>query len=169
VTVLIVSESYFGNTLTVTEAIASGIADHLGPDAVTILRPGGAPHELPPEVDLLLVGAPTHEFSMPKAQSRRQAVEKGATDGDSVGVREWLQNLTPRGDLRVLTFDTSIRMKFMPGSASKAAFKSLKKRGFRQAERGQSFYVAGTAGPLVDGEEQRAEAWGRQLAGSLSG
>jgi len=98
VTVLIVSESYFGNTLTVTEAIASGIADHLGPDAVTILRPGGAPHELPPEVDLLLVGAPTHEFSMPKAQSRRQAVEKGATDGDSVGVREWLQNLTPRGD-----------------------------------------------------------------------
>jgi flavodoxin len=169
VTVLIVSESYFGNTRTVAQAITSGLAHELGPDAVTVLRPGGAPHELPPELDLLLVGAPTHEFSMPKAQSRRQAAEKGATDGDTVGVREWLQKITPRGDLRVLTFDTSIRMKFMPGSASKAAFKSLKKRGFRMAERGQSFYVADTAGPLVDGEEQRAEAWGRQLADSLSG
>jgi len=106
---------------------------------------------------------------MPKAQSRKQAVEKGATDGDSVGIREWLQQVTPSADLRVLTFDTSIKMKLVTGSASKAAFKSLKKHGFRMAERGQSFYVADTAGPLVDGEEQRAEAWGRQLADSLSG
>jgi len=90
-----------------------------------------------------------------------------ATDGDSVGIREWLQQVTPSRDLRVLTFDTSIKMKLMPGSASKAAFKSLKKRGFRMAQRGQSFYVTGTAGPLVAGEEQRAEAWGRQLGDSL--
>jgi flavodoxin len=168
-TVLIVSESYFGNTLTVTEAIASGLSHHLGPDTVTIVRPGGAPHELPPEVDLLLVGAPTHEFSMPKAQSRKQAAEKGATDGDRVGIREWLEQVTASGDLRVLTFDTSIKSRFTPGTASKAAFKSLKKHGFRKAERGPSFYVTGTAGPLVDGEEQRAEAWGRQLGDSLDG
>jgi hypothetical protein len=168
-TVLVVAESYFGNTLTITQAIASGLARPLGLDTITVVRPCQAPHELPPDVDLLLVGAPTHEFSLPKAQSRKQAGEKGATAGDSVGVREWLQQVTPRADLRVVTFDTSIRMRLMPGSASKAAFRALKKRGFRSAERGQSFYVAGTAGPLVDGEVQRAEAWGIQLGDALRG
>ena len=123
-TVLIVSESYFGNTLTVTKAIASGLSQNLSPGAVTILRPGGAPRELPAEVELLLVGAPTHEFSMPKAQSRKQAAEKGATDGDSIGIREWLQQVTPSGELRVLTFDTSVKMRLTPGSASKAACRS---------------------------------------------
>lgn len=168
-TVLIVAESYFGNTLTVTRAIASGLAQPLGLEAVTVVRPSEAPHELPAEVDLLLVGAPTHEFSMPKEQSRKQAAEKGATRDHSIGVREWLQQVTPRADLRVVTFDTSVKMKFMPGSASKAAFKALKKRGFGEAERGLSFYVAGTAGPLVNGEEQRAEAWGAQLGDALGG
>lgn len=116
---------------------------------------------------MLLVGAPTHEFSMPKEQSRKRAAEKGATRHDSVGVREWLEQVSPRPDLRVVTFDTSVKMRFMPGSATKAAFKALKKRGFRNAERGQSFYVTGTAGPLVDGEKERAEAWGAQPGGSL--
>lgn len=167
-TVLIVSESYFGNTLTVTKAIAAGLIQALDTCPVTVLRPHEAPRDIPSEVDLLLVGAPTHEFSMPKAQTRKQAVEKGANGGDSVGVREWIAQVTPRGDLRVVTFDTSIKTKFTPGSASKAAFKALKKRGFRDAERGQSFYVADVAGPLVDGEAQRAETWGTQLGNSLS-
>jgi flavodoxin len=163
-TVLIVTESSFGNTLAIAEVIASGIARTRGGDAVRVVRPGDAPHDLPPDVDLLLVGAPTHEFSMPKQQSREQAVAKGAKVADSVGVREWIDLVTPRPDLRVVTFDTSVKSWFSLGSASKAAAKALKQRGFRNAERGRSFYVTGTAGPLGDNEEQRAEAWGAQLA-----
>lgn len=147
-TVLIVTESYFGNTLTITQAIASGLVQALGQGHVAVLRPSEAPVDLPPDVNLLLVGAPTHDFSMPKEQTHKQAAEKGATGGDSVGVREWIAQVTPRGDLSVLTFDTSLKAKFTPGSASKAAFKALKKRGFRNSERGQSFYVAGMSGPL---------------------
>lgn len=86
-TVLIVAESYFGNTLTVTQAIAFSLAQALGQCHVTVLRPIEAPVDLPPDVNLLLVGAPTHDFSMPKGQTRKQAAEKGATSGDSVGVR----------------------------------------------------------------------------------
>jgi len=125
---------------------------------------------LPPEVGLVLVGAPTHEFSLPKEQSRRQAVQKGAAvvaAEESLGVREWIGRVTPRADLRVVTFDTSLKTRFSPGFASKSAFKALRKRGFSLAERGQSFWVTGTAGPLVDGEELRAEAWGVQLGASL--
>ena len=166
-TVLIVAESYFGNTLTVTQAIASGLAQSLGQDSVTVLRPSNAPDGLTSDVDLLLVGAPTHDFSMSKEQTRKQAAEKGATSGDAIGVREWIERLVPRPELRVVTFDTSLKTKFTPGSASKAAFKALKKRGFRRAEHGQSFYVTGMSGPLLDGEVQRAEAWGTQLGGSV--
>jgi flavorubredoxin len=166
-TVLIVVESSFGNTLIVARAIASGLAQPLGEGEVTVIRPQEAPRELPSDVSLLLVGAPTHEFSMPKEASRKTAAEKGATIEGSVGVREWIEEITPRAGLRVVTFDTSVKMKFMPGSASKAAFKALRKRGFGKAERGQTFNVAGTTGPLVGGEEQRAEAWGMHLGESL--
>ena len=165
--VLIVAESCFGNTLTVTRAIAAGLSEDPGGETVTIVRPSGAPRDLPPDLDLLLVGAPTHDFSMPKEQTRKQAAAKGATGDGATGVREWIELVTVRADLRVVTFDTSVSMKFVPGSASKAAAKALKKRGFRRAERGQSFFVAGMAGPLVDGEESRAEAWGAKLGGSL--
>ncbi|MBC6461811.1 flavodoxin family protein [Actinomadura sp. HBU206391] len=166
--ILIVAESCFGNTLTVARAVGSGLARALGEESITVLRPGEAPRELRSDIGLLLVGAPTHGFSMPRRQSREQAAEKGATGSDSVGVREWIAQVTAREDLRAVTFDTSVKMRFSPGSASKSAAKALKKRGFPQAERGQSFYVTGTAGPLADGEEQRAEAWGAQLAGALS-
>lgn len=114
-TVLIVTESYFGNTLTVTQAIASGLVQALGQGHVTVLRPSEAPVDLPPDVNLLRVGAPTHDFSMPKEQTRKQAAEKGATGGDSVGVREWIAQVTPRSDLRVLTFDTSLKAKSRRG------------------------------------------------------
>lgn len=166
-TVLIVAESYFGNTRTVAQAIASGLARLLGPDAVTIVRPDEAPCELHSDIGLLLVGAPTHDFSLPKEQTRGQAAKKGATVHNDIGVQEWIGRVTPRAKLRVVTFDTSIEMRFSLGSASKAAYKALKKRGFRMAERGESFRVAGTAGPLVGDEEARAEAWGARLAASL--
>jgi len=35
--------------------------------------------------------------------------------------------------------------------------------------RPESFYVQVTAGPLLDGEVQRAEVWGTQLVESLVG
>lgn len=166
-TVLIVAESYFGNTRTVAQAIASGLTRFLGPNAVTLVRPDEAPLELRSGIDLLLVGAPTHDFSMPKEQSRSQAAKKGATGNHGIGLQEWIGQMTPRADLRVVTFDTSIEMRFTLGSASKAAYKALKKRGFRKAERGESFRVAGTVGPLIRDEESRAETWGAQLAAQL--
>ncbi|MER7311753.1 MULTISPECIES: flavodoxin family protein [Streptomyces] len=165
--VLIVAESYFGNTRVVARSIASGLTKALGPQAVTLTRPGEAPRELDSDVTLLLVGAPTHDYSLPKERTREQAAAKGATEQGGGGVQEWIAQLAPRADLRAVTFDTSLEMRFTLGSASKSAYKALKKRGFRLAERGESFRVSGMAGPLIADEEARAEAWGTQLAASL--
>lgn len=43
--------------------------------------------------------------------------------------------------------DASLESHFTLGSASKPAYKALKKRVFRLAERGESFRATGTAGP----------------------
>jgi hypothetical protein len=162
--VLIVVESCFGNTRVVAEAVADGLATALGGVPVTVVAADDAPLDLPAAVDLLLVGAPTHAFSMPSSRSRQDAARQGASPAPAgVGVRDWIARVTPRPDLPVVTFDTSVKLRFTPGTAAKAARKALARRGFARAERGPSFYVTGTPGPLVDGEAQRAKQWAAGL------
>ena len=69
----------------------------------------------------------------------------------------------PRPELPVITFDTRVKVKLLPGSAAKSAAKALRARGFRRAEHGETFWVEDTDGPLKDGELERAEEWGHEL------
>lgn len=162
--VLIVHESLFGNTHQVAEAIAEGLRQGRAPDAdaVGLVHVDDAPTTLD-DVDLLLVGGPTHAFSMTRPQTREDARTKGATPARE-GVREWIDAVTPRKGLPVVTFDTRIHVKMMPGSAAAAAAKGLRHRGFDRVERGETFWVKDTAGPVVEGELDRARAWGATLA-----
>lgn len=161
--VLVVVESMFGNSYTVAEAIAEGLRTE-GAD-VTLTKVADAPDTVDDDVTLLLVGGPTHAFSMTRKSTRADAIRQGATEGEEVaGIREWITNAEPRKDLRVITFDTRVQVKFVPGSAAKSAASSLKHHGFKRAKRGETFFVEGTPGPLLDGERDRAEAWGRKLA-----
>lgn len=167
--VLIVHESLFGNTRQVAEAIAEGLrqgrAPAEGPDrgGVRLVHVDDAPTTLDDDVDLLLVGGPTHAFSMTRPGTREDAQAKGATPARE-GVREWVEAVTPRKGLPVVTFDTRIHVRMMPGSAAAAAAKALKHRGFDRVERGETFWVQDTAGPVVEGELDRARAWGGTLA-----
>ena len=161
--VLIVVESLFGNTMAVARAVAAGLTDR-GAD-VTVLRCGEAPTEIPAEVSLLVTGAPTHNLHLPNRASRTQAAGRGAIEADAAGLAEWIGSATPRRDLRVVTFDTTTGGAFT-GSAAKAAAKLLRRRGFGAPEQGPGFIVTGTPGPLRDGEVERARTWG---AGLLSG
>lgn len=161
--VLIIVESQFGNTVKIARAMAAGLNPSGG--EVTVLRCGEAPGVLPAELGLLLLGAPTHNLGLPSRASRQQAVARGGDQGESSGLAEWIAAATPRPELRVITFDTTTGGRFA-GSAAKAAVKVLKRRGFRLAEQGPSFIVGDTAGPLKDGEEARAQAWS---AGLLTG
>jgi flavorubredoxin len=158
--VLIVVESLFGNTMAVARAVAAGVASR-GTD-VTVLRCADAPTEIPADVSLLLAGAPTHNLHLPNRASRTQAAGRGADYGEAVGLAEWIGTATPRKDLRVVTFDTTTGGAFA-GSAAKAAAKLLRRRGFGALEQGPGFVVTGTPGPLRDGEEERARAWGAAL------
>ena len=166
-TALIVTESLFGNTLAIAEAIGHGIAAVQGAGLVRVLHASEAPPELAPDVDLLVVGAPTHLLSLPNAGSRHDAAGRGATLIRPTGVREWIDSITIPPGVRVATFDTSIPSRVGLGTAAGAAALALRERG-ADTTVGPSFFVTGMEGPLADGELGRATAWGRELAREMA-
>lgn len=161
---LVVYESMWGNTEQVARAIAHGIAETC---PVEVVEVGRAPAEPGADVSLIVAGGPTHAFSMSKPATRTEAHRRGATHGsDAVGIREWLDALPVGGHGQtVATFDTKAgRVRHLPGSAAKKALKVAHRHGYERADDAQSFLVADTQGPLLEGELDRATRWGRQLA-----
>lgn len=157
---LVVYESIWGNT----EAIARAVASGLGADAV-VTSADDAPPSMPDGIDLVVVGGPTHAFSMSSGTTRESARRQGATSIPLRGIREWIEGLpAPTRPVRVATFDTRTVAPRLPGSAAKKAMKRLMARGLEPAAKPETFGVHGYGGPLVDGEEDRAKAWGASLA-----
>ena len=76
-------------------------------------------------------------------------------------VRAWLDAL-PAGTAWFAAFDTQVRGPFGKGAPTIA--KALVAKGYRQAAEPQGFIVEGKYGPLMPGELERAQRWGRQLA-----
>ncbi|QCU77193.1 flavodoxin/nitric oxide synthase [Citricoccus sp. SGAir0253] len=170
--VLIIVESQFGNTRHAADAVAEGLHDALGGGAaVEVVDAADAGPQIPAEVRLLLVGGPTHAFSMTRERTREGAHEQGATahEPSESGIREWIESVQARPDVPVYTFDTRVKVPGLPGSAAKSALKALQHRGFQHVERGETFWVEDTAGPLKHDEIDRAKAWGAELAGHVSG
>jgi hypothetical protein len=159
---MVVYESMFGNTQRVAEAIGRGLRARLPVDVVEV---GSAPERIPDDVDLVLVGGPTHAFGLSTAKTRQSAAAQ-SMDGvvsRTIGVREWVDRLHADREVLVATFDTHIDKTWFPGAASKRLDKALRGSGFRTLAAPTSFYVHDTAGPLVGGEVERAELLGRRL------
>ena len=155
-TYLVVYESAFGNTREVAQAVAAGLGD--GTEAVDV---GSAPALEGLDVDLLVIGGPTHAFGMSRPQTREDAAGRGGHPS-STGIREWLDAVAG-ATLRVATFDTHTRRPNLPGTASKAAAKRLRALGCTVVAEPEKFWVHTDRGPLLDGESERARAWGAGL------
>lgn len=161
---LIVVESLFGNSRKVADAVADGLRGQM---TVEVVGPAEAHAPLLDLVDLLVVGGPTHAFSMTRANTRQDAVRQGAPAASAaIGLREWIDRLHPGPHSEaVATFDTRVgKVRHLPGSAAKSAAKALRRLGYRTVVPPESFYVADVAGPLLEGELDRARQWGEQLA-----
>ncbi|OHV32283.1 MULTISPECIES: flavodoxin family protein [Pseudofrankia] len=168
---LIVFESMFGNTREIAEAVAAGLAERMDTELVEV---GAAPAALTGDVDLLVVGGPTHAFGMSRPSSRQDAARQlaDATKGDptaagvistGVGIREWLAGLDlARPAPAAAVFDTRMGSRLAGSAAAKAA-RLLRRRGANVVGR-RSFYVTGTQGPLRDGERDQARQWAAALA-----
>lgn len=167
-----VYESMFGDNQQVALAITAGLTEAgVATDAVEV---GTAPTTISPDVDLVVVGAPNHGFSLPREATRKDAATK--TDQELVsrgtGVREWLSEAAlPRG-VRTVAYDTRAShpkavTKF--DHASSTIEKSLAKLGGARLAPADHFLVADITGPLEPGEVERAQAWGATLGSRLLG
>ena len=163
---LIVVESYFGNTRAIAEAVAAGLIEG-GVDA-QVVDVSQAPSALPADLDLLVLGAPTHNRGMPTAATRAKACEQTEPGEASHGIGEWLGSTALPASLNVSAFDTVISKGWLSGSAAKAIAKALRRHLGRETTSVRSFVVTASKGPLAGGEETDARSWGRKLADSAN-
>jgi hypothetical protein len=170
--VLIVYESMYGNTREIADAIATGF--ELAAD-VTIQPVGAVEHMKLDDIDLLVVGAPTHAHGMSRPSTRKAAAETAFAPESTLtlepesrgnGVREWLESL-PAHAGKAAAFDTRLKgPAWMTGSAAKSIARGLRRRGRTVVSRPTSFFVTRDNQLRLD-ERTRATAWGAQLAGTL--
>ena len=162
---LVVYESMFGNTHAVAEAVAEGLGTAFDTSLVDV---GDAPLTIPDDIDLVVVGGPTHAFGMSRPSTRQSAADQGAdrAAAEHSGIREWVAGVVGHDGLPTAAFDTKVAKPHLPGSAAKAAERKLRRRGFSQLADPETFYVTGTTGDLLDGELDRARAWGAALTES---
>ena len=163
---VVVYESIFGNTEQVARAIAEELDESFEVWAVDVLE---ADYGMPDQVDLLVVGGPTHMFGMSRGMSRgiaRRNVEGVDEAKLTFGVREWLRKL-PKGNGRAaIAFDTSIpKTGRMPtGGAARGIASQMKRKGYKLVAEPESFHVEdGYESPLMAGELERARTWAKEI------
>jgi len=165
---LVVYESMFGNTQTIARAIAVGLSAHT---KVKLAEVGTAPTTIDPSVELVVVGGPTHAFGMSRPGTREGAAKQAERPlvSPGIGLREWLDQLQGGKGVAAAAFDTRInKPRWMTGSAARGFDKHLRTLGFHPVAPPASFLVAGTPGPLLDGEAQRARQLGAELGATLA-
>ncbi len=160
---IVVYESHWGNTA----AIARAIADGLGPDARALTTDEATLGALD-GVDLVVAGAPVMAFRLPTEGTLESLAHKSAKgpapDLTHPAMRSWLAGLRA-GHGRGAAFETGVR--WSPGGATGAIESELRRSGYASIARSRRFVVTGTTGPLKEGEIQRAQAWGVELAAAM--
>ena len=145
-TTLVVFDTNYGNTKTLAERIAHELGDA---PVLSVTRIG--PSDLD-GVDLLVVGGPIIGW---KPSERMQAF------------LNTLHETSLRG-VRAAAFDTRVRL-FIHGDAARKISRALEKAGAEIITSPRGFIVAGTKGPLVDGELARAARWADTLLRNPAG
>lgn len=163
---LVVYESMYGSTRAIAEAIATGTKS-AGP--VSVLPACEVNPEALDGVGLLVVGAPTHAWSLPRPRTRRAAVSapspgspRAEVNATEPGVRELLSDL-PELECPAAAFDTRFKAPaLVTGRSSRSIARRLRHRGATLVTGPRSFLVD-RSNHLLPGQAELAAAWGTEL------
>jgi hypothetical protein len=163
---LVVVETYFGNTRHIADVVAETLrADGTDTDVVSV---EDAPTELPAGIDLLVVGAPTHNRGLSTRETRQAACTRNGQVIPSMGVREWVaQVVRPNAPPLVALFDTRTGYPWLAGSAAAQASVLLSDKGFPVMAARATYRVQDIEGPLRIGEDARARHWTNAVSARL--
>jgi flavodoxin len=143
--IVIISDSVFGNTSHIAEAVAETLKEHYH---VQLSAVDEADKFDLKTMDLLIVGCPTQRHGL------------------TSGIRAYLDKV-PRGTLEglmVAAFDTRYRMSvWISGSAAWSIGRHLQRSGASLILPPESFFVTGREGPLEEGERERAQQWAKVI------
>ncbi|MCU0308059.1 MAG: flavodoxin domain-containing protein [Thermoleophilia bacterium] len=165
---VVVYESLYGNTHQVAEAVGEGLRS--GGAEVLVLAAQDAAGAIE-EADLLVVGGPTHVHGLTSERTLQAAVDGAgkhpddpAPDVSGPPMKTWLEQLPHGVGCRAAAFDTRMdKPRLITGSAAHGIAKRLRHHGYEVVGEEGSFLIHGGTGPLVDGELDRARAWGEGL------
>ena len=153
--ILIVYDSYFGNTEQIAQAISSELSAR---GQVTTVRYNDAKATDWKGKDLLIVGSPTRAFNASEGiQGYLKAIPAGALQGIKVAAF----------DTRISPDDVSMKLlRWLVktfGYAAKPIASQLAARGGSLIAEPEGFIVKDREGPLKNGEVERAAAWAATL------
>ncbi|MBN1359823.1 MAG: flavodoxin family protein [Sedimentisphaerales bacterium] len=158
-TALVIYDSFFGNTERIAQAIGEGLG---GQDEIRVSRVDGLKPEQMANLALLVVGSPTRAFRpSPKISAFLRVLPTGSLKGVKVAAF----------DTRIDVADIKSRLLRLLvhrcGYAAKPIATKLARKGGEPVAAPEGFQVAGTKGPLKEGELDRATNWGKQLAAEV--
>jgi flavodoxin I len=152
--VLVVYDSFFGNTEKIADAIAKAIAS---PDEVTLLPADKVTATELVAPDLLIVGSPTRGFRPSEAvQAFLDEIPGNTVEGNKVAAF----------DTRIPTASIGRGLRFMMkigGYAAPRIERALKKKGGVPSAPPEGFFVNDKEGPLAEGELERAANWAKAV------
>ena len=145
---IIVYDSLYGNT----EKIANSIAQGIGGE-VKVVKVGEANAAELGTYDLAVIGSPTQGGKHTKL------------------MQEFLRKI-PDGTLKnnkVAAFDTRLKNMFVKlfGWGASHIADELIGKGAKLVAPSEGFFVKSAKGPLVEGETERATAWGKAIAAKI--
>jgi flavodoxin len=146
---LVVYDSLHGNTAQIAQAIGAAL-----PGQVSVRPIGDAKADESKEVDLLIIGSPTHGGWFTKA------------------TKGWLDQVPANAfqNVRAAAFDTRTPPTILSrlfGFAAPRITRSLEKTGVTVLVPPEGFVVEGIKGPLAEGELERAADWAQEIASHM--
>jgi flavodoxin len=152
----VVYDSQYGNTEKIAQIIASILKQQ---GEVEVTRVGNVKPEHLKGIELLIIGSPTQQFR-PTALMKTflNNIPKNGLTGVKVGVFDTRLTLAEIEKSPPLPFFVKLF-----GYAAERMVKVIQAKGGELLLPGEGFFVEGTEGPLVQGEEQRAEKWARNI------
>lgn len=153
---IILYDSLYGNTEKIAQVIgiSSGLRDS------EVIKIGTIKPDELLGTTLLVVGSPTQQFRPTKEMiSFLGSIPNDGLTGIKVAAFDTRLTMAEIEKSRPLPFFVKIF-----GYAAERIAKQLQKKGGKLVAPAVGFYVQGMKGPLVNGEQERAEEWAKQLA-----